>query len=27
MYPEINGRIPDEDKNFTGSVKEPSLKY
>jgi hypothetical protein len=25
MYPEINGRIPDEDKNFTGSVKEPSI--
>ena len=26
MYPEINGRIPDEDKNFTGSVKEPSFQ-
>ena len=25
LYPEINGRIPDEDKNFTGSVKEPSI--
>jgi hypothetical protein len=26
MYSEINGRIPDEDKNFTGSVKEPSFR-
>ena len=26
LYPEINGRIPDEDKNFTGSVKaEPGI--
>lgn len=26
IYPEINGRIPDEDKNFTGSVRaEPGM--
>ena len=26
IYPEISGRIPDEDKNFTGSVKaEPGI--
>ena len=25
IYPEINGRIPDEDKNFTGSVKDPTI--
>lgn len=26
LYPEISGRVPDEDKNFTGSVKtEPGI--
>jgi len=25
IYPEMNGRIPDEDKNFTGSVKDPTI--